>query len=106
LNASAATKMLHATFVRASLLEVLIVRQQLPFERSSNQTRLHLHAIQRQLDALPPDQRCLFNSARSLKPVLSFDLGLHAELTGEAESAASYFSETIRLLARTKISTS
>jgi len=83
--------------VRAALLEVLIVRQQMPYAMFNTQTRLLLLAIQRQFDALPPDQFCLFNSIRSLKPVLSFDLGLHAELAGEAESAAVYFNETINL---------
>ncbi len=83
--------------VRAALLEVLIVRQQGPYEPFTAEKQKLLVAIQQQLTSLPDDQFCLFNSAASLKPVLFFDLGLHAEIDGEAKSAASYFSETITL---------
>jgi LuxR family transcriptional regulator, maltose regulon positive regulatory protein len=82
--------------VRAALLEVLILRQQMPYETLNAQTRTQLLAIQEQLLRFPDDQICLFNPVFSLKPVISFDLGLQAEMAGEAESAASYFSETIR----------
>jgi LuxR family maltose regulon positive regulatory protein len=82
--------------VRAALLEVLILRQQMPYETLNAQTRTQLLAIQEQLLRFPDDQICLFNTVSSLKPVISFDLGLQAEMAGEAESAASHFSETIR----------
>jgi LuxR family transcriptional regulator, maltose regulon positive regulatory protein len=83
--------------VRAALLEVLIVRQQRPYEPFTAERQNQLLAIQQQLTSLPDDQFCLFNSVASLKPVLFFDLGLNAEIAGEVESAASCFSETITL---------
>jgi LuxR family transcriptional regulator, maltose regulon positive regulatory protein len=83
--------------IRAALLEVLIVRQQRPYETYNAEKQDLLRAIQQQLTSLPDDQFCLFNSVASLKPVLFFDLGLYAEWAGQAESAASYFSETITL---------
>jgi len=89
-----------APAVRAALLEVLIVRQQMPYEGFNTQTRSLLYAIQRQFEILPDNQFCLFNTISSLKAVLSFDLGLHSEIAGEAGSAAGYFSETIQLSRR------
>jgi LuxR family transcriptional regulator, maltose regulon positive regulatory protein len=83
--------------VRAALLEVLIVRQQRPYEPFTADKQDFLLAIQQQLTSLPDDQFCLFNSVASLKPVLFFDLGLHAGWAGQAESAAGYFSKTITL---------
>jgi len=80
---------------RAALLEVLIVRLQTPFDVPQRQDRARLLAIQHNLDALPPDQLCLFNTAAALKPVIAFDLGLDAEKTGEADLAARSFSEAI-----------
>ncbi len=83
--------------VRAALLEVLIVRQQMPYETFTEEKQKQLLSIQQQLTSFPDDQSCLFNTVASLKPVLFFDLGLQAEWAGQAESAASCFSETITL---------
>lgn len=83
--------------IRAALLVVLIIRQQRPYEEISSESHARLLAIQRQFEALPNDQILLFNTKASLMPVLAFDLGLHAEMAGEAISAEQYFSEAIQL---------
>jgi LuxR family maltose regulon positive regulatory protein len=81
----------------AALLEVLVVRQQTPFEDFNPQTRSRLQAIQELLDSFSPDQNCLFNNVSNLKPILAYDLGLDAELAGETEAAAGAFGQAIRL---------
>ena len=83
--------------LRAALLEVLIARQQVGYETFDQNKRAHLLALQRQLDALPADQMCLFNNVRSLRPTIQFDLGLDAEQAGDADRAARYFNETVTL---------
>jgi LuxR family maltose regulon positive regulatory protein len=81
---------------RAALLEVLVVRQQTPFA-SANYSRERVLAIRERLEALPADQRCLFNAVASLRPVVLFDLGLSAEMVGEADLAADAFGKAINL---------
>jgi LuxR family maltose regulon positive regulatory protein len=83
--------------LRAALLEVLIVRQQTGYETYQQGKRAYLLALQRQLDSLPADQMCLFNTVASLKPIIQFDLGLDAEQAGDADDAARYFNETVTL---------
>lgn len=80
---------------RAALLEVLIVRQQLPLTEYGAETHERLLAIQRQFDQLPAEQFCLFNPITRLRPVLTFDLGLDSEASGSLDSAARFFSETV-----------
>ncbi len=82
---------------RAGLLEVLILRQQTPLEEFSPEQNDRLKAIQRQFERFAPEQICLFNSIAALKPVMTYDLGLGAEVTGRAAEAAQYFRETIAL---------
>jgi LuxR family maltose regulon positive regulatory protein len=82
---------------RAALLEVLIVRQQGPFTVLSRETQAKLSAIQRLFNLLPSEQLCLFNSVAGLKPVLAFDLALYTEASGQAESAARLFNESVAL---------
>jgi LuxR family maltose regulon positive regulatory protein len=79
---------------RAALLEVLVLRLQLPYYP---QTAEHALAIRDQLNALPPDQPCLFNNVASLRPVITFNLGLIAENNAETTRAASAFEESIAL---------
>jgi LuxR family maltose regulon positive regulatory protein len=79
---------------RAALLEVLVIRLHLP---AYPQTSTHVLAIRDQLNALLPDQRCLHNVVADLKPVISFNLGMLAEASGETSLAAQAFSDTIVL---------
>ncbi len=81
---------------RAALLEVLIVRQQTPFA-PANTPRERVFAIRERLEALPADQQCLFNTVASLRPVVLFNLGLSAEMMGEADLAADALGEAINL---------
>jgi LuxR family maltose regulon positive regulatory protein len=85
------------TPLRAALLEVLVIRLQLPFSRSRAEQHAHILAIRDQLNALPPEQVCLLNPAFNLKPVIAFDLGLQAEDTGDLPLAAQTFTEAILL---------
>ena len=99
-NRKAETVLAEATLppdVRAALLEVLILRLQGTFEFFDETKKETLLAIQSQLSALPAEQRALLNTVSSLKPVLLYDLGLQAEQSGEVDSAAYYFTETIAL---------
>jgi LuxR family maltose regulon positive regulatory protein len=80
---------------RAALLEVLIVRQQLPLTNYGAETHQRLLAIQEQFDGLPPEQFCLFNPIARLRPVLTFDLGLDSEASGSLQAAACFFTETV-----------
>jgi LuxR family transcriptional regulator, maltose regulon positive regulatory protein len=81
---------------RAALLEVLIARQQTPFA-SANYPGERIAAIRERLGALPADQPCLFNVVASLRPVVLFNLGLSAEMLGEADLAADAFGQAINL---------
>jgi len=85
-----------APATRAALLEVLLLREQ-EFETFDPNKRERLLAIQRQMDALPADQICLFNTTMSLKPIIRFDLSLDAEQSGDTDLAARYFTETVNL---------
>ena len=79
---------------RAALLEVLIIRLQLP---KTPQSAEHILAIRDQLNALPASQACLFNDVASLKPVLSYNLGLLAENSADTTLAASAFNDSLSL---------
>ena len=85
---------------RAALLEVLIVRQQLQFDNPATRARERLLAIQARLSRLPDEQLCLLNTAATLQPVLIYNLGFDAELTGDMQRAADYFEEVITLSRR------
>jgi len=98
LKASAAlTQEKLAPEVRAALLEVLILRQQGSFQIFDQTKKESLLEIQHQLDSLPANQRSLFNTASSLKPVILYDLGLQEEQAGEVDAAARYFGESVEL---------
>jgi LuxR family maltose regulon positive regulatory protein len=77
---------------RAALLEVLVIRLHLP---DTPPTPQHVLAIRDQLNNLPPEQICLFTSIASLKPVISFNLGLFGENMGQTAQAAADFDEAI-----------
>jgi LuxR family maltose regulon positive regulatory protein len=82
---------------RAALLEVLVVRLQLPTGLPHAAMRDRIVNLHDQLDRLAPDQFCLFNSVNSLKPVIAFDLGQNAEQSGETVLAAQALNEAIAL---------
>ncbi len=82
---------------RAALLEVLIIRLQLPATRPPAEQLNHILAIRAQLNTMPSSQVCLLNSVESLKPVLAFNIGTHAEATGDLSLASQALSETIPL---------
>ena len=82
---------------RAALLEVLVVRLQLPSSRSFAEKSAHILAIRDQLNALPPDQICLLNPAGNLQPVIAFNLGLQAEETGDLSLAVQAHTEASAL---------
>lgn len=86
---------------RAALLEVLVIRLQLPFSRSRVEQREHILAIRDKLNALPPEQICLLNPAFNLKPVIAYDLGSQAEETGDLSLAAQAFTEAVALARQT-----
>lgn len=86
---------------RAALLEVLVVRLQLPFSRSNAEQRAHILAIRDQLNALPPEQVCLLNPVINLKPVVAFNLGLQAEGTGDLSLAIKALTEANKLARQT-----
>lgn len=83
--------------VRAALLEVLVVRLQFPTQRTLAEQRAHILAIREQLNALPPNQQCLLNIVLSLKPVIAFNLGLLAQLSGEISLASEALVECVTL---------
>ncbi len=83
--------------IRAALLEVLVVRLQLPFPGSAVEKRAHLLAIRDLIYALPPEQFCLFNPVENFKPVIAFNLGLQAEENGDLPLAVQAFSESAAL---------
>jgi LuxR family maltose regulon positive regulatory protein len=87
---------------RAALLEVLVIRLQFPFSRSRAEQRAHILAIRDQLNALPPEQIVLFSTARDLKAVIAFDLGLQAEDTGDLAMAAQALAEAVVLARQTR----
>jgi LuxR family maltose regulon positive regulatory protein len=86
---------------RAALLEVLIIRLQLPFVRSNAEQRTHILAIRDQLNNLPSEQVCLLNLVINLKPVLAFNIGLLAEIIGDQHLAVEALSEAIILARKT-----
>jgi len=83
--------------VCAALLEVLVVRLQLPTQRTPDEQRAHILAIREQLNALPADQQCLLNVVFSLKPVIAFNLGLLAQQSGDITLASDAFGECLAL---------
>ena len=87
---------------RAALLEVLVIRLQLPSTLSIAKQGERILAIHEQLDALPPEQVCLLNPVGNLKPVIAFNLGLHAESTGDLPLAAQTFAEALNLAHQTQ----
>jgi ATP/maltotriose-dependent transcriptional regulator MalT len=87
---------------RAALIEVLVIRLQLPPTRPPADQRDHILSIREQLNALPPEQVCLLNTALNLKPVIAFNLGQHAENTGDLSLAAQTFAEAIPLCRQTQ----
>jgi LuxR family maltose regulon positive regulatory protein len=88
--------------IKAPLLEVLILRMQLPAERSPSEQQAHILAVRDQLNVLPEELRCLLNTVSNFRPVISFNLGLQAEERGDLELAAQAFSETIPLARQTQ----
>jgi LuxR family transcriptional regulator, maltose regulon positive regulatory protein len=86
---------------RAALLEVLVVRLQLPFSHSRSEQRALILAIRDQLNLLPPEQNCLLNPVFNLKPVIAFDLGSQAEESGDLPLAVQAFTEAIALSRQT-----
>jgi len=84
--------------LRAALLEVLVLRLQQPLnELQPADLRRRTGQILSALHALPPGQKCLFNNVESLKPVLTFDEGMIAEMSGDLDSASRAFSEAVNL---------
>jgi LuxR family maltose regulon positive regulatory protein len=86
---------------RMPLLEASIIRLQLPIALFHEKQRQNILAIRDQLNALPPEQVVLFNDVSSLKPVISFNIGLLAEQLGDLDEAAQAFSETVTLARQT-----
>ena len=82
---------------RAALMEVLVIRLQLPSTLSITEQGERVLAVREALDALPPEQVCLLNPVVNLKPVIAFNLGLHAESVGDLSLAAQTFAETLTL---------
>lgn len=79
---------------RPALLEVLVIRLQLP---GYSKTSDHILSIQRLLNTLPPEQPCLFNTVANLKPVIAFNLGLLSEESNTTSLANTAFSDTLSL---------
>jgi ATP/maltotriose-dependent transcriptional regulator MalT len=92
-----------ATGVRAALLEVLVLRLQAPLNdlHTAGQRQL-IERILAALEALPPDQICLFNTVMTLKPVITFDMALVAELGDDMDAASRAFSEAVNLSRETR----
>ncbi|HMA07492.1 MAG TPA: hypothetical protein VKP68_06520, partial [Ramlibacter sp.] len=88
--------------VRAALLEVLVIGLQLPSTRSADEQRQHILAIRQQVDNAEPGQVCLLNTIVNLKPVIAFNLGQHAENTGDLPLAAQTFAEAIPVCRQTE----
>jgi LuxR family maltose regulon positive regulatory protein len=87
---------------RAALLEVLVVRLQFPSDLSASEARARILAVRDQLNGLPADRLCLFNTVLSLKPVIAFDLGQNAEQAGETDLAARALDEAVALARQTR----
>ena len=87
---------------RAALLEVLVIRLQLPNTRTLDEQRTHILAIRDQLNSMHPEQRCLLNTAFNLKPVIAFNLGQHAESMGDLDLATQTLTEAIPLCQQTQ----
>jgi LuxR family maltose regulon positive regulatory protein len=79
---------------RAALLEVLVIRLQLP---AYPPTAERVAALRSQIDALSPEQPCLFNVVGNLKPVIAYNQGLLAENGGTTARAASAYDDTMTL---------
>jgi LuxR family maltose regulon positive regulatory protein len=86
---------------RAALLEVLAIRLQLPSPRTLADQLDHILSIRAELDNWPPEQRLLFSTVRDLQTVIAFNLGLHAESTGDIPLAAQAFKDAISLARQT-----
>ena len=87
-----------APALRAALLEVLILRLQSPLnDLQAAGLRQRIGQIRAVLGTLPPDQGCLFNTVQSLKPVVTFDVGLAAEMGDDLEAASRAFNEAVDL---------
>jgi LuxR family maltose regulon positive regulatory protein len=86
---------------RAAMLEVLVIRLQLPASRTLEERRAAILSVRDRLNALPPDQVCLFNSISNLQPVVAFTLGLQIEEAGDLTLAAQTLSEATDLARRT-----
>ena len=87
---------------RAGLLEVLVIRLQLPTTRSPDEQRAHILTVREQINSLPPDQKCLLNHVFTLKPVIAFNLGQHAESMGDLNLATQSLVEAIPLCRQTQ----
>jgi LuxR family maltose regulon positive regulatory protein len=86
------------TDLRAALLEVLVLRLQSPLNNLPAMVqRRRIEQILATLETLAPDQGCLFNTIMTLKPVVTFDVGLVAEMSDDMQAAARAFSEAINL---------
>ncbi len=88
--------------MRAALLEALVIRLQLPSVRPPDKQLAHILAIRRQLGNIPPEQVCLLNTVINLKPVIAFNLGQHAEGTGDLRLAEQTLAEAIPLCRQTQ----
>jgi len=86
---------------RAALLELLVIRLQLPSSRSPTEQQDHILAIRSQLNALPQEQICLLNTVFNLKPIIAFNLGLQAEETNQLVLAAEALTEAVILARQT-----
>ncbi|MFL7871510.1 MAG: LuxR C-terminal-related transcriptional regulator, partial [Anaerolineales bacterium] len=80
----------------------LVIRLQLPSTLSITEQGERIFAIREQLNALPSEQICLLNPVENLKPVIAFNLGLHAESTGDLALAAQTFAEALNLARQTQ----
>jgi LuxR family maltose regulon positive regulatory protein len=80
---------------RAALLEVLIARQQAVLDTPAPRSHERLLAMQARLSALPGETVCLANTAAELRPVMLYDLGFDASLSGDVERAARFLEEAI-----------
>jgi LuxR family maltose regulon positive regulatory protein len=87
---------------RAAFLEVLVIRLQLPSSLTIAEQGRRILAVREELEALPPERICLLNPVGNLKPVIAFNLGLHAESTGDLPLAAQTFAETLTLARQTQ----
>ena len=84
--------------LRAALLEVLVLRLQAPLnDLKPAGLRQRIEQVQAAVGTLSPDQACLFNTVRSLKPVVTFDVGLAAEMGDNLDTASRAYNEAVNL---------